>query len=225
MWCIPKNQNAEFVTKMEDVLSVYERPYNAEYPVVCMDEKPYQLVGDRFEPIKMSKNNHTEKNDYEYNRKGSCSIFMFNEPHAGWRSCMALPQRTSEDWAERVKWLLDEQYPDAKKVVLVMDNLNTHTTASFYKIFEPKEAFRLSQRLEIHHTPKHGSWLNMAEIELSSLSVQCLGSRRIPSLVHLNNELMAWHTDRNISQKGVDWQFTNSDARIKLKHLYPIVEF
>jgi len=135
---------------MEDVLSVYERPHNPEYPVVCMDEKPYQLVGERFEPIKMSKNNHIEKCDYEYVRKGSCSIFMFNEPLSGWRSCMALPQRTSEDWAERVKWLLDEQYPDVKKVVLVMDNLNTHTTASFYKIFEPEEAFRLSQRLEFH---------------------------------------------------------------------------
>jgi len=225
MWCIPKAQNAEFVAKMEDVLSVYERSYDPEYPVVCMDEKPYQLVGERFEPIKMSKNNHTEKYDYEYDRKGSCSIFMFNEPLSGWRSCMALPQRTSEDWAERVKWLLDEQYPDVKKVVLVMDNLNTHTTASFYKIFEPKEALRLSQRLEIHYTPKHGSWLNMAEIELSSLSTQCLGARRIPSLDGLNCELKAWHTNRNNSQKGIDWQFTTHDSRIKLKHLYPIVKY
>jgi len=225
MWCIPKAQNAEFVANMEDVLSVYERPYDHEYPVVCMDEKPYQLIGDRFEPIKMSKNNHSEKCDYEYDRKGSCSIFMFNEPLSGWRSCMALPQRTSEDWAERVKWLLDEQYPDVKKVVLVMDNLNTHTTASLYKIFEAKEARRLSQRLEIHYTPKHGSWLNMAEIELSSLTAQCLGTRRIPSLNDLNSELKAWHTIRNSSQKGIDWQFTATDARIKLKHLYPIVKF
>jgi len=210
---------------MEDILSVYERPYNPEYPVVCMDEKPYQLTGDRFEPIKMNKDNHSEKSDYEYDRKGSCSIFMFNEPLSGWRSCAALPQRTSEDWAERVKWLLDEQYPDVDKVVLVMDNLNTHTTASFYKIFEPEEAFRLSQRLEIHYTPKHGSWLNMAEIELSSLSTQCLGSRRIASLIDLNNELVAWHSNRNISQKGIEWQFNTDHARIKLKHLYPIVKF
>jgi len=210
---------------MEDVLSVYERPYDADYPVVCMDEKPYQLIEDRFEPIKMSKDNHTEKSDYEYNRKGSCSIFMFNEPLSGWRSCTALPQRTSEDWANQMKWLLDEQYPDVKKVVLVMDNLNTHTTASFYKIFEAKEALRLSQRLEIHYTPKHGSWLNMAEVELSSLSTQCLGTRRIPSLDELNRELEAWHTNRNKSQKGIDWQFTTDDARIKLKHLYPIAKF
>jgi hypothetical protein len=225
MWCIPKAQNAKFVAKMEDVLSVYARPYNSEYPVVCMDEKPYQLVGERFEPIKMNKDNHTEKYDCEYERKGSCSIFMFTEALAGWRSCTALPQRTSEDWAERVKWLLDEQYPNAKKVVLVMDNLNTHTVASFYKIYSPEEAFRLSQRLEIHYTPKHGSWLNMAEIELSSLSTQCLGTRRIPALYDLNRELEAWHTNRTKSQKGIDWQFTTKDARIKLKHLYPIVKF
>jgi len=205
---------------MEDVLSVYERPYDPKYPVVCMDEKPYQLIGERFEPIKMSKNNHTEKRDYEYDRKGSCSIFMFTEPLSGWRSCMALPQRTSEDWAERVKWMLDEQYHDVEKVVLVMDNLNTHTTALFYKIFEPK----VSQRLEIHYTPKHGSWLNMAEIELSSLSTQCLGTRRISSLDELNRELETWCINRNKTQKGIDWQFTTDDARIKLKQLYPVVK-
>ena len=210
---------------MEDILSVYERPFDPEYPVAGMDEKPHQLIGERFEPIKMSKTNRVEKSDYEYDRKGSCSIFMFNEPLAGWRNCSASPQRTSEDWAEKVKWLLDEQYPDVKKVVLVMDNLNTHTAASFYKIFEPEEAFRLSQRLEIHYTPKHGSWLNVAEVELSALSSQCLGSKRISSIDELNEELSSWYSDRNDSQKSIDWQFTADDARIKLKHLYPIIKF
>jgi hypothetical protein len=140
---------------MEDVLAVYSRPYTAEYPVVCMDEKPFQLVEDRFNLIKMSANNHTEKYDYEYERRGSCSIFMFTEPLAGWRYCAALPQRTSEDWASQIKWLLDEQYQTATKVVLVMDNLNTHNISSLYKIYPPDEAFRLSQRLEIHYTPKY----------------------------------------------------------------------
>jgi hypothetical protein len=225
MWCIPPKQNAEFVARMEDVLTVYARPYEEEYPVVCMDEKPFQLVGERFEPIKMSADNHTEKYDCEYERKGSCSIFMFTEPLAGWRHCTALPQRTSEDWATQIKWLLDEQFPSAKKLVLVMDNLNTHNISSLYKIFLPEEALRLSQRLEIHYTPKHGSWLDIAEIELSALTLQCLSKKRIPTIEMLNVELMAWHTNRNAAQLGVDWQFTTTDARVKLIHLYPCVKF
>ena len=207
------------------MLSVYKRSYNNRYPVVCMDEKPFQLVEDRYLPIKMSKTNHVEKYDCEYDRRGSCAIFMFTEPLACWRHTVALPQRTSEDWAEQIKWLLDEQYPNADKVVLVMDNLNTHNISSLYKIYPAEEAFRLSQRLEIHYTPKHGSWLNIAEIELSALSIQCLGTKRIPSLTQLNNELSAWHTQRNNSQKGVDWHFTKESARDKLKYLYPIVRF
>jgi len=150
---------------------------------------------------------------------------MFTEPLAGWRSAHALPQRRKVDWAHKIKWLLDEVYPTAKKVVLVMDNLNTHKTSSLYETFAPEEAFRLSQRLEIHYTPKHGSWLNIAEIELSSLELQCLGKRRIPSIDLLNAELDAWSTNRNLLQKGVNWQFTSSDARIKLRHLYPVVCF
>jgi hypothetical protein len=225
MWCIPPKQNAEFVARMEDVLSVYARPYDEEYPVVCMDEKPFQLVGERLEPIKMSVDNHTEKYDNEYERQGSCSIFMFTEPLAGWRHCTALPQRTSEDWAEQIKWLLDAQYPNAQKVVLPMDNLNTHNISSLYKVFPPDEAFRLAQRLEIHYTPKHGSWLNIAEIELSALTIQCLGKLRIPSLEVLNERLLAWHTNRNTAQRGIDWHFTTQDARIKLKHLYPVVKY
>jgi len=210
---------------MEDVLTVYARPYDEEYPVICMDEKPFQLVGERSEPIKMSEDNHTEKYDCEYDRKGSCSIFMFTEPLAGWRRCFALHQRTSEDWAEQIKWLLGVQYPTEKKVVLVMDNLNTHNISSLYKVFPPEEAFRLSQRLEIHYTPKHGSWLNIAENELSALSLQCLGKRRIPCLESLNSELDAWSVNRNSTQRGVDWHFTAADARVKLKRLYPYVKF
>jgi len=225
MWCIPPKQNAEFVARMEDVLSVYARPFDEEIPVVCMDEKPFQLVDERLEPIKMSTQNHSEKCDYQYERAGSCSIFMFTEALAGWRSCTALPQRTSEDWAAQIKWLLDEQYPDAKKIVLVMDNLNTHNISSLYKVFPPAEAFRLAQRLEIHFTPKHGSWLNIAEIELSAMSIQCLGTTRIASIDALNAKLLPWHSNRNASQRGVDWHFTTDTARSKLKHLCPSVKY
>ena len=148
---------------------------------------------------------------------------MFTEPLAGWRYTESLPQRTKADWANQMKRLLDEDYPDAKKVILVMDNLNTHGVHSLYDTFPPVEAFRLSQRLEIHYTPKHGSWLNIAEIELAALSIQCLGKNRIPSIALLNANLSAWHTKRNLYQKGVDWQFTADDVRIKLKSLYPLV--
>ena len=223
MWCIPPKQNASFVANMEDVLSVYERPYDEDYPVVCMEEKPFQLLDERYSPIPMSESNRVEKFDCEYERKGTCSIFLFTEPLAGWRHAEALPQRTRIDWANQMKRLLDEQYPNAKKVVLVMDNLNTHGVHSFYDTFPPEEAFRLSQRLEIHYTPKHGSWLNIAEKELSAMSIQCLGRRRISSIELLNNELCAWHTKRNENQKSVVWQFTTADARIKLRHLYPVV--
>lgn len=210
---------------MEDVLEVYSRPYDENRPVICMDEKPFQLLDDRIEPIPLSKDNHTEKYDCEYVRKGSCSIFMFTEPLGQWREAHALPRRTSEDWAHQMKWLIDEAYPNAEKIVLVMDNLNTHTPASFYKAFSPEEAFRLTQRLEIHYTPKHGSWLDIAEIELSALTIQSLLGERIPSVDSLNHVLASWSLRRNSSQKGVSWQFTTSDARIKLKHLYPNIKF
>lgn len=225
MWCIPPKQNAEFVAKMEDVLEVYSRPYNEKRPVVCMDEKPFQLLDEKLEPIDMSENNHNVKYDSEYVRKGSCSIFMFTEPLGQWREAHALPRRTCEDWARQMKWLIDEVYPNAEKIVLVMDNLNTHAPASFYKAFSPEEAFRLTQKLEIHYTPKHGSWLDIAEIELSALTIQCLLDKRIPSLDALNQMLASWYLRRNSSQKGVSWQFRTDDARIKLKHLYPDVKF
>ena len=225
MWCIPPKQNAEFVAHMEDVLEVYSRPYDEKRPVICMDEKPFQLLDEMYTPIAMSKDNHIEKYDCEYARKGSCSIFMFTEPLGQWREAHALPHRTSEDWARQMKWLIDETYPDAEKIVLVMDNLNTHTIASFYKVFAPEEAYRLAQKLEIHYTPKHGSWLDIAEIELSALTIQCLLGERIPSVDSLNDILSAWHLNRNASQKGVSWHFTTSDARCKLKHLYPEIKF
>ena len=224
MWCIPPHQNAEFVANMEDILAVYARPYNEDYPVVCMDEKPFQFLDERIQPIKMGEDCHKVREDCQYERKGSCSISMFTEPLAGWRCAHALPQRTSEDWARKIQWLLDEQYPNAKKVVLVMDNLNTHHISSVYKVFPPHEAFALLQRLEIHYTPKHGSWLDIAEIELSALTTQCLGSRRIPTIDLLNTQLIAWSSARNANQRGVLWQFTTHDARLNLRHLYPIVK-
>ena len=207
---------------MEDVLEVYARPFNPNIPVVYMDEKPYQKLDQVRDPLPMRPGS-VEKVDSEYKREGTCSIFIFTEPLGGWRYAEALSHRTKIDWAKQVKRMLDEDYPDAEKVVLVMDNLNTHDKSSLYETFLPEEAFRLAQRLEIHHTPKHGSWLNIAECELSALATQCLGDRRIPDIESLNVELKAWHTQRNQTQKGVDWQFTADDARTKLKRLYPTI--
>ena len=187
-----------------------------------MDEKPYQLLSYGLEPLPMEQGKPLRE-DYKYLRNGTCSIFIFVEPLGGWRYAEAFPRRTKIDWAQRIKWLLDEQYPLAEKVILIMDNLNTHTISSFYEAFLPDEAFRLAQRLEIHFTPKRGSWLNIAEVELAAMAAQCLGKRRIPDLEEMNSELDAWYTRRNHSQKGVDWQFTTADARIKLKRLYPLI--
>ena len=207
---------------MEDVLSVYGRPYDEDFPVVCMDEKPVQLFANARKSLR-SKDGRIEYEDNEYIRNGTASIFMFTEPLGGWRYADAQEHRTREDWAKQIKWLLDEQYPNARKVVLVMDNLNTHSIASLYQTFKPEEAFRLANRLEIHYTPKHGSWLDIAEIELSALARQCIGSNRIPDLKTLRRLLKPWYVDRNRKQCGVQWQFTTEDARIKLRHLYPII--
>ena len=201
---------------------MYARPYNPSRPVVCMDENPFQLLSEVREPIP-AKPGSVQKVDNEYRREGTCSIFMFTEPLAGWRYAEALERRTKIDWAHWVKWVLDTQYPDAEKVVLVMDNLNTHVISSLYEAFLPEESLRLAQRLEIHYTPKHGSWLDIAEVELSALAAECLGERRIPSIEALNKELTAWETKRNARQKGVDWHFTTADARVKLKRLYPVI--
>jgi hypothetical protein len=208
---------------MEDVLTVYAKPYRKTIPVVCMDEKPFQLLDDQYQIIPMSETNHIEKYDCEYERTGTGSIFLFTAPLHGWRHASAEPHRTSVDWAHKIKWLLTEVYPKAPRILLVLDNLNTHTIASLYKAFPPQEAHRLAQRLEIHYTPKHGSWLNIAEIELSVLTIECLGKRRISSIKTLNEELTAWSLDRNAAQKGVDWQFTTETARTKLKHIYPTI--
>ena len=204
---------------MEDVLEVYHRPYDPGVPVVCMDEKPYQLLGHARDPIP-ARPGHDLKEDSEYVRHGTCSIFVWAEPLAGRRRVEARARRTRIDWAAEVDQLLTVDYPHAQRVVLVMDNLNTHTLGSLYEAFEPAKARALASRLEIHHTPKHGSWLNIAEIELSRLTRQCL-VRRIDDLDLLNAELAAWQAATNADQRQVDWQFTTSDARIKLRHLYP----
>jgi DDE superfamily endonuclease len=206
---------------MEDVLEVYHRPFDEDYPVVCMDEQPVQLVQETRTPIPASPGVN-ERYDYEYERNGTCSIFMFCEPKAGKRRVSAHEHRTMIDWAHEVKHLLDVQYPDAKKVVLVCDNLNTHKPGALYKAFEPAEARRLLSRLEIHHTPKHGSWLNIAEIELAVLTKQCL-DRRIPDLQTLQSEIGAWNTQRDNAATAINWQFSTADARIKLRRLYPVI--
>jgi hypothetical protein len=204
---------------MEDVLDVYARPHDAAVPVVCMDEKPYQLLAHARDPIPAAPG-RDRKEDSEYVRHGTCSIFCWVEPLAGRRRVIARRQRTRIDWAHEAEHLLSLDYPDAQRVVLVMDNLNTHTTGSLYEAFEPAKARALAQRLEIHYTPKHGSWLNIAEIELSALTRQCPG-RRIEDLGVLNTELTAWQNTVNADQRQVQWHFTTEDARTRLRHLYP----
>jgi hypothetical protein len=204
---------------MEDVLEVYARPHDPKAPVVCMDEKPYQLLGHARDPIPATPG-HDRREDSEYIRCGTCSIFVWAEPLAGRRRVIARQQRTRIDWAHEVDHLLNVDYPDVERVVLVMDNLNTHTIGSLYEAFEPAKARALAQRLEIHHTPRHGSWLNIAEIELSALTRQCL-DRRIDNIDVLNAELAAWQNATNTDQRQVQWHFTTSDARIRLRHLYP----
>ena len=204
---------------MEDVLEVYHLPYDSDYPVVCMDESCKQMVGEVREPIACAPGKAARIDD-EYVRKGVAEIFMEVEPLAGKRHVAVTEHRTRTEWAMQIKEMLDERYYNATKVRLIMDNLNTHNTASLYEAFEPKEARRLAERLDIHYTPKHGSWLNVAEIELSVLKGQCL-DRRIPDMATMQTEVAAWERDRNNSAKKIVWQFTTSDARIKLKRLYP----
>lgn len=223
MWCIPPQQNAAFVAAMEDVLEVYSRPYDSQYPVVCMDEQPIELHLDARETIHLSETNHSEKVDHEYVRKGTCCGFMFTEPLGGWRRVTIKEQRCKRDWAEQIKVLVDVDYPEAKKIILVCDNLNTHNISSLYETFEPAEARRIWERIELHHTPKHGSWLDIAEIELSAFTKGCL-DRRIGTIEELQKESTAWYIDRNRRQKGVDWQFSIGDARTRLKHLYPTIK-
>lgn len=204
---------------MEDILSVYTRPHDPRRPLVCMDESSRQLLGDIREPLPPLPS-RVKKIDHEYIRRGTANIFMLFEPLAGRRHAKVTERRTRVDWAHLIRELCDLHYPAAEKIVLVMDNLNTHTGASLYEAFAPEEAKRLYDRLEIHYTPKHGSWLNMAEIELSVLQRQCL-TRRLPDIESLSREITAWTRDRNAAAIKADWQFTTPDARIKLKHLYP----
>lgn len=204
---------------MEDVLDVYARAYSQDYPVVCMDESSMQLIGEVSDPIPAAQG-HPKLVDDEYVRKGVASIFIEVEPLGGRRHVKITERRTRIDWAHFVKEMLDTRYPNAKKILLVMDNLNTHGTASLYTAFPPVEAKRLAGRLEIHFTPKHGSWLNIAEIELSVLKRQCLAGR-IDCIEKMRSKVSAWNIDRNNRQSTVDWQFKTDDARIKLKRLYP----
>lgn len=204
---------------MEDVLDIYELPYNPDVPVVCMDEKPYQLLGEARDSWAMRPGDN-KKVDSEYVRKGTCSIFAFVEALAGKHHVSVREHRTAIDWAEEIKYLVDVMYPEKEKIILVMDNLNTHKTSSLYKAFPPEEARRITKKLEIHYTPKHGSWLDIAEIELNVMTRQCL-SRRIESIDILRTELSAWESERNNNYAKINWQFTTKDARIKLASLYP----
>jgi len=204
---------------MEDVLDLYHEPYDPYYPLVCFDETSKQLILETRVPLP-SAPGQVARYDYEYERKGVRNLFLFCEPLRGWRHIIVTEQRTKVDWAYCMKQLVDEFYPDAVRIRLVQDNLNTHNPAALYEVFEPKEAKRLLDRLEFHYTPKHGSWLNIAEIEFSVLSRQCL-DQRIPDEIALQREVAAWEEGRNTSEKKVNWQFTTQDARIKLKRLYP----
>ena len=220
-WVIPPKENAEFVCQMEEVLDLYTLKYDADYPLVCFDESSKQLISEVITPIE-AKPGQIERFDYQYQREGVCNLFMFFDPLAGWRHVEVTDRRTQIDYAQQMKYLVDDRYPQAKKIRIVQDNLNTHIKASLYKAFIPTEARRILDKLEFHYTPKHGSWLNMAEIELSVLTGQCL-NRRIPSKDVLINEIAAWEKRRNQISTKIDWQFTTEDARIKLKRLYPTI--
>lgn len=208
---------------MEDVIDVYHLPYDKNRPVVCMDEQPIQFLKETRMSIPAAPG-QPAREDYEYERNGIGSVFLFTEALQGWRHVSVRDRRTAVDWAQEIKELLDIRYAEAEKVLLVMDNLNTHSIGSLYEAFDPTEARRLAQKLEIHHTPKHGSWLNIAECELSAFTRQC-SSRRMPDRATLQREVSAWVDRRNRTQKGVDWQFTTKDARIKLKRLYPQIQY
>lgn len=222
-WVIPPENDAEFVASMEEVLETYERPYDGEHPVLCMDEQPVQLLKETKPPIPATQA-HPQRVDYEYERNGTASIFLFTEPLAGFRQATARPQRTKADWAGEVAQLLDTRYADCQQVTLVLDNLNTHTKGAFYEVFEPAVARAYVKRIEFIYTPKHGSWLNVAECELSAMTRQCLSGRRIGELDELNAEISAWSDHTNHKQRGVDWQFQIDEARTKLARLYPQIK-
>jgi hypothetical protein len=219
-WVIPPDADAEFAACMEDVLETYARPYDAAFPVVCMDEQPVQLTKETREPIAATRE-HPQRVDYEYERAGTACIFMFAEPLSGWRKVSARPRRTKIDWALEMEEILRTRYADVEKVRLVCDNLNTHTRGAFYEAFDAKKARELVRRIEFHYTPKHGSWLNIAENELSSMTRQSISGRRIENIEMLRAETSAWAGSSNEKQRGVNWQFTVEKARVKLRSLYP----
>lgn len=221
-WCIPPEANADFVCAMEDTLEVYQRPHDPRFPQVCFDEGGKQHTKETRTPLPAQPGS-VEKYDYEYERNGTSNLFMFFAPLEAWRHVKVTDRRTAEEFAHCMRDLVDIHFPDAEKVVVVMDNLNTHKVASLYKVLPPEEARRIIDRLEIHHSPKHGSWLNMAEIELSVLHRQCLDTR-IPDQTTLVERVAAWVTARNSAQSTVNWRFTTADARIKLKRLYPTID-
>lgn len=223
MWCIPPEEDAAFVAQMEQVLEVYQRPYDPRFPVINMDEQHKQLIQETRHPIAAAPG-RVARVDYEYVRQGACVVWMFVEPLGGWRRVNVTSNRTSEDWARQVQQVVDHpRYSQAERITLVCDNLNTHGVAALYQTFPPPEALRLARKLEMVHTPKHGSWLNMAESELSALTRQCL-ARRIPEQIQVAQESTAWAERRNRQQTGVDWRFTTANARIKLKYLYPKIK-
>jgi len=222
-WVIPPDADAEFVAAMEQVLDTYEKPHDPDHPVLCMDEQPVQLIKETRQPIPATKR-HAKRVDCEYERAGTASIFLFTEPLAGWREATARNSKTKLDWAVEVARLLEGRYRKCPAVTLVCDNLNTHTIGAFYEAFPPGRARELVRRLRFCHTPKHGSWLNIAENELSSLTRQCVSGRRFGTLTKLQSELAAWSTDVNTTQRGVDWQMKVQDARGKLKSLYPKIK-
>ena len=208
---------------MEEVLETYEKPYDSSRPVICMDEQPVQLLKETRAAIEATKD-HPKRVDYEYERNGTASIFMFTEPLSGWRQATARPQRTKVDWALEMAALLDTRYKKARKVILVCDNLNTHTKGAFYEAFPPAKARAYVKRIDFRYTPKHGSWLNIAENELSSMTRQCVSGRRFESIRKLQTEIKHWSDHSNNKQRGVDWQFKVKDARKKLKSLYPKIK-
>lgn len=221
-WCIPPQEDAEFVAHMEDILDIYQLPYDPKRPVWCMDEKPYQLLNHSREPIPM-RPGRIEKIDSEYKREGTVAVFCFINPHTGKILQSVEETRTAVDWAEKIRYLVDEVEPDTEKIILVMDNLNTHTIGSLYKAFPPEEARRIAKKLEVHYTPKHGSWLDIAEIGINIMTRQCL-ERRIPDIGSLRKELDAWSESYNADPSPVNWQFQATDSRIKLKRLYPDID-
>jgi hypothetical protein len=222
-WVIPPEADGEFVAHMEVVLDTYAQPYDARYPVLCMDEQPIQLLNETRVPIPATRN-HPRRVDYEYERAGTASIFLFCEALSGWRQVTVRERRTKIDWAMEVENLLRTRYAKAEKVILVCDNLNTHTMGAFYDAFAPETARSLVRRVEFRYTPKHGSWLNIAENELSSLTRQCVSGRRFGTIDLLRRETTAWHQHSNDKQRGVDWQFRIDDARIKLRSVYPKIK-